>query len=79
MLKKARLQGLPCAVSNSPQEREQKGDQGCYRKQKDDTEGKSPLSYVGFPKGLQRCPEIMILCKIRKLIQYHTREQKLFL
>jgi len=35
--------------------------------------------YVGFPKGLQRCPEIMILHKIRKLIQHDIREQKLSL
>lgn len=79
MLKEAGPQDLPRAVSNSPQEREQKGDQGHYREQKDDPEVESALLYVGLPKGLRRCSEIMILQKIRELIPCLTREQRLFL
>lgn len=56
MLKKARLQGLPRAVRNSPQEHEQKGDRGCYRTQKDDTEVKLALFLCRISQGITTVP-----------------------
>ena len=56
MLKTARLQGLPRAVRNSPQEGEQKGDQGSYRKQKDDTAVKSAVVLCRISQGITKVP-----------------------